>query len=50
MIIKNICSVCGKEYKQSKNPGFCSSNCKTKFENSQKVIEIPDNITDLGKK
>lgn len=44
------CSVCGKEYKQSKNEGFCSSNCKTsKLLLSTQNLDDSKANTELGK-
>lgn len=45
----NICTVCGKEYTQSKNEGYCSRNCVTLELNLKNVNNIPEPSTDLGK-
>lgn len=45
----NTCQVCGKTYKQSINEGFCSSNCKTLYENRNKEITQTAS-TGLGKR
>lgn len=49
-VVKNICKICGKEYINSKNIGYCSSNCVT-LEKRLNDIELPQNVTsELGKK
>lgn len=41
------CVICGKQYKQTINPGFCSSNCKSRSKNI--ILSIPKDISILGK-
>lgn len=44
-----ICKVCGKQYKQSINEGYCSSNCVTLEKNRLIILDIPENISELGR-
>lgn len=43
-----ICIICGKKYIQSKNEGFCSSNCKERSNKTKNQIPIPENATEKG--
>lgn len=44
-----ICKVCGKHYKTSKNPGYCSSNCVTRENYIINLDVTKEPTTELGK-